>query len=87
MVKNRCLLTAGKRSRALRELMGLSRPRFAELMGMTVKRLENTENKLWRVCDEDFEKVCGTFSEFSDWIAYEDSIEPRLIAWKIADSA
>lgn len=87
MVKNRRLLTAGKRLRALRELMGLSRPQFAELVGMTAKRLENIENELQRMHDEDFEKVCGTFPEFSDWIAYEGSIEPQSIAWKVADSA
>ena len=87
MVKNRRLFTAGKRLRTLRELMGLSRPQFAELVGMTAKRLENIENELQRMHDEDFEKVCGTFPEFSDWIAYEGSIEPQSIAWKVADSA
>ncbi|RTU17902.1 XRE family transcriptional regulator [Pseudomonas aeruginosa] len=87
MVKNRRLFTAGKRLRALRELMGLSRPQFAELVGMTAKRLENIENELQRMHDEDFEKVCGTFPEFSDWIAYEGSIEPQSIAWKIAEAA
>ncbi|HCI3596230.1 TPA: helix-turn-helix transcriptional regulator [Pseudomonas aeruginosa] len=87
MVKNRRLFTASKRLRALRELMGLSRPQFAELVGMTAKRLENIENELQRMHDEDFEKVCGTFPEFSDWIAYEGSIEPQSIAWKVADSA
>ncbi len=87
MVKNRRLFTAGKRLRALRELMGLSRPQFAELVEMTAKRLENIENELQRMHDEDFEKVCGTFPEFSDWIAYEGSIEPQSIAWKVADSA
>ena len=87
MVKNRRLFTAGKRLRALRELMGLSRPQFAELVGMTAKRLENIENELQHMHDEDFEKVCGTFPEFSDWIAYECSIEPQSIAWKVADSA
>ncbi|HHQ2708561.1 helix-turn-helix transcriptional regulator [Pseudomonas aeruginosa] len=87
MVKNRRLFIAGKRLRALRELMGLSRPQFAELVGMTAKRLENIENELQRMHDEDFEKVCGTFPEFSDWIAYEGSIEPQSIAWKVADSA
>ncbi|VFT04944.1 Helix-turn-helix domain [Pseudomonas aeruginosa] len=49
MVKNRRLFTAGKRLRALRELMGLSRPQFAELVGMTAKRLENIENELQRM--------------------------------------
>ncbi|EFQ39478.1 LOW QUALITY PROTEIN: hypothetical protein PA39016_001330094 [Pseudomonas aeruginosa 39016] len=81
------MFTAGKRLRALRELMGLSRPQFAELVGMTAKRLENIENELQHMHDEDFEKVCGTFPEFSDWIAYEGSIEPQSIAWKVADSA
>ncbi|RTT43061.1 helix-turn-helix domain-containing protein, partial [Pseudomonas paraeruginosa] len=46
MVKNRRLFTAGERLRGLRELMGLSRPRFAALVGMKAKRLENIENGL-----------------------------------------
>ncbi|MEG7038139.1 helix-turn-helix transcriptional regulator, partial [Pseudomonas aeruginosa] len=59
MVKDRRLFTACKRLRALRELMGLSRPQFTELAGITAKRLENIENELQRMHDEDFEKICG----------------------------
>lgn len=67
--------------------MGLSRPQFARIVGMKPKRLENIENGLQRMHDEDFEKVCSTFEEFSRWISYEGPIETKSIALEIADSA
>ncbi|WP_048301917.1 helix-turn-helix domain-containing protein, partial [Pseudomonas aeruginosa] len=87
VVRKRCLFRAGERLFGLRGLTGLNRPQFSEVVGMDPKRLENIESGRQRMHDEDFEKVCGTFPEFSDWIAYEGSIEPQSIAWKVADSA
>lgn len=80
-------IAAGERLFGLRGLTGLNRPQFSEVVGMDPKRLENIESGRQRMHDEDFEKVCGTFPEFSDWIAYEGSIEPQSIAWKIAEAA
>ncbi|SQC97098.1 Uncharacterised protein [Pseudomonas aeruginosa] len=87
VVRKRCLFRAGERLFGLRGLTGLNRPQFSEVVGMDPKRLENIESGRQRMHDEDFEKVCGTFPEFSDWIAYEGSIEPQSIAWKIAEAA
>ncbi len=88
VVRKRCLFRAGRAPvfRVAR-LTGLNRPQFSEVVGMDPKRLENIESGRQRMHDEDFEKVCGTFPEFSDWIAYEGSIEPQSIAWKIAEAA
>ena len=53
MTKRRFLFTAGERLRGLRELMGLSRPAFAEIVGIKPKRLENIENGWQKMHDED----------------------------------
>jgi transcriptional regulator with XRE-family HTH domain len=87
MTKKRFLFTAGERLRGLRELMGLSRPAFAEIVGIKPKRLENIENGWQKMHDEDFEKVCSVFEEFSRWIAYEGPVDRQPLELKVADSA
>ncbi|ABR81607.2 MULTISPECIES: helix-turn-helix domain-containing protein [Pseudomonas] len=87
VVRKRCLFRAGERMFGLRTLMGLNRPQFAEIVGMDPKRLENIESGQQRMHDQDFEKVCGTFPEFSDWIAYEGEIETHSAAWRVAEAA
>ncbi|NQD91428.1 helix-turn-helix transcriptional regulator [Pseudomonas sp. CrR25] len=87
MTKKRFLFTAGERLRGLRELMGLSRPAFAEIVGIKPKRLENIENGWQKMHDEDFEKVCSVFEEFSRWIAYEGPLDRQPLELKVADSA
>ncbi|SFO82645.1 helix-turn-helix domain-containing protein [Pseudomonas borbori] len=87
MTKKRFLFTAGERLRGLRELMGLSRPAFAEIVGIKSKRLENIENGWQKMHDEDFEKVCSVFEEFSRWIAYEGPVDRQPMELKVADSA
>ncbi|SDH40155.1 Transcriptional regulator, contains XRE-family HTH domain [Pseudomonas flavescens] len=87
MSNKRFLFTAGERMRALRELMGLSRNAFAEIVGMTAKRIENIENGWQRMHDEDLQKVCSQFEDFSRWIAYEGPLDPLPLQLKVADSA
>lgn len=87
MTKKRFLFSAGERLRGLRELMGLSRPAFAEIVGIKPKRLENIENGLQKMHDEDFEKVCSVYEEFSRWIAYEGPVDRQVAEFKVADSA
>ncbi|MGE8499003.1 MAG: helix-turn-helix domain-containing protein [Pseudomonas sp.] len=87
MTKKRFLFSAGERLRGLRELMGLSRPAFAEIVGIKPKRLENIENGLQKMHDEDFEKVCSVYEEFSRWIAYEGPVDRQIAEFKVADSA
>lgn len=87
MTKKRFLFSAGQRLRGLRELMGLSRPAFSEIVGIKPKRLENIENGLQKMHDEDFEKVCSVYEEFSRWIAYEGPVDRQAMEFKVADSA
>ncbi|TBU95438.1 helix-turn-helix domain-containing protein [Phytopseudomonas dryadis] len=87
MTNKRFLFTAGERMRGLRELMGLSRKAFAEIVGMPPKRVENIENGWQRMHDEDFQKVCSKFEDFSRWIAYEGPIDSLPLQLKVADSA
>ncbi|MHB9798986.1 helix-turn-helix domain-containing protein [Pseudomonas sp. MT3] len=87
MVKKRFLFTAGERLRALRALTGLSRRAFAETVGMKEKDVENIEYGNQRMRDEDFEKVCSEYQDFSRWITYEGPIDSAEVTWKVADSA
>jgi len=87
MVKKRFLFTAGERLRALRALTGLSRRAFAETVGMKEKDVENIEYGNQRMRDEDFQKVCSEYEDFSRWITYEGPIDSTEVTWKVADSA
>ena len=68
MVKKRFLFTAGERLRALRSLTGLSRRAFTETVGMKEKDVENIEYGNQRMRDEDFQKVCSEYEDFSRWM-------------------
>lgn len=87
MVKKNFLFTAGERLRGLRELMGLNRREFAEVVGMKTKNVENIEFGLQRMHDEDFQRVCSVYPDFARWITYEGPVDSVSVAWKIADSA
>lgn len=87
MVKKYFLFTAGERLRALRSLTGLSRRAFADTVGMKPKDVENIEYGKQRMRDEDFQKVCSVYEDFSRWITYEGPIDSVEVTWKVADSA
>lgn len=87
MVRKRFLFTAGERLRAIRELSGLSRRAFAEAVDMKEKDVENIEYGKQRMRDEDFEKVCSVYEDFSRWITYEGPIDSTAVTWQVADSA
>ncbi|MDN6858365.1 helix-turn-helix transcriptional regulator [Pseudomonas sp. CAN2814] len=87
MVKKHFLFTAGERLRALRSLTGLSRRAFAETVGMKPKDVENIEYGNQRMRDEDFQKVCSVYEDFSRWITYEGPLDSARVTWKVADSA
>lgn len=86
-MRKRFLFTAGERLRALRELIGLSRREFADSVGMKEKVVENIEYGRQRMRDEDFQKVCSVYEDFSRWITYEGPIDSSEVQWKVADSA
>ncbi|PAU64069.1 hypothetical protein BZL41_10655 [Pseudomonas sp. PIC25] len=87
MNKKYFMFSAGERMRGLRELAGLSRRKFSMVVGIKPKRLENIENGWQRMHDEDFQKVCSVFPEFSRWISYEGPLDPKPMELKVADSA
>lgn len=86
-MRKRILFTAGERLRALRELTGLSRREFADSVGMKEKDVENIEYSYQRMRDEDFQKVCSVYEDFSRWITYEGPIDSASVTWAVADSA
>ncbi|MDF3931058.1 helix-turn-helix domain-containing protein [Pseudomonas citronellolis] len=87
MDKKRFLFTAGERLRGLRALTGLKRPAFGKIVGMKAKTIENIERGVQRMRDEDFERVCTHFPDFTRWIAYEGPVDRVEVEWKVADSA
>ncbi|AGI25162.1 hypothetical protein H681_16470 [Pseudomonas sp. ATCC 13867] len=54
---------------------------------MKEKDVENIEYGNQRMRDEDFEKVCSEYQDFSRWITYEGPIDSAEVTWKVADSA
>lgn len=86
-MRKRFLFTAGERLRALREITGLSRREFADSVGMKEKDVENIEYNYQRMRDEDFQKVCSVYEDFSRWITYEGPIDSTSVTWTVADSA
>ncbi|MBB4868009.1 hypothetical protein HNP46_006928 [Pseudomonas nitritireducens] len=54
---------------------------------MKAKDVENIEYGNQRMRDEDFEKVCSIYEDFSRWITYEGPLDSPKVTWQVADSA
>ncbi|MCP8466645.1 hypothetical protein NK553_22090 [Pseudomonas sp. ZM23] len=54
---------------------------------MKEKDVENIEYNYQRMRDEDFQKVCSVYEDFSRWITYEGPIDSTSVTWTVADSA
>lgn len=54
---------------------------------MKEKVVENIEYGKQRMRDEDFQKVCSVYEDFSRWITYEGPIDSLSVNWQVADSA
>lgn len=67
-------LKAGERLRGLRELMGLSRPEFAEALGIDPARLRNIELQRTKVNEDDFAAIGSVLPELLPWLTYEAEI-------------
>ncbi|MFS1525791.1 helix-turn-helix domain-containing protein [Microbulbifer sp. 2304DJ12-6] len=67
-------LRAGERLKAIRELMGLTREEFANLLSLDMIRISNIEQKRAKVAEEEFEKVGQRFPELIPYLAYEGDI-------------
>ncbi|MCO1336003.1 helix-turn-helix domain-containing protein [Microbulbifer sp. OS29] len=67
-------LRAGDRLRVIRELMGLTRDEFAELLKMDYVRLRNVEQKRAKVSEFEYEQAGKLFPELIPYFAYEGDI-------------
>lgn len=73
-------LSAGQRLRGMRELMGMDRKEFAELLGFDYSRLTRIELGKQAMHDVDFERVLRVFPHFSHWLTYAGPIDIDSLA-------
>lgn len=62
--------TAGKRLRYIREGIGLTRDAFAEIVGLSTRRLRGLESDEWELQQSDFEAICGQFPWAANWLTH-----------------
>lgn len=67
--------TASQRLRGLRELTGLKRKEFAEIVGIEDSHLKSIELGRAQLNEDDYAKVCRHFPSFTAWLTYEGEID------------
>lgn len=68
-------LTAGKRLQIARELMGISRSDFAEILGIKYLRLVTVENDRGRMSVDDLEQVVRLYPELLNWLVLSTPLD------------
>jgi transcriptional regulator with XRE-family HTH domain len=71
--------TPGKRLKAARTLMGLTRGKFATLSGLEYLRLTNVERDNARMYVDDVVTISNTFPELVDWIMFSKPLDSEQI--------
>lgn len=72
--------SAGKRLHLARELMGVSRSDFAEMIGIKYLRLVTIENERGRMSVEDLTSIVLLFPELLPWLVLETALNPVDLA-------
>lgn len=67
-------LKAAERLKGLRELMGLTRQEFADLVGIETSRIRNIELQRSKIHEEDFAAIGKTLPTLLPWLIYEADI-------------
>lgn len=67
-------LKAGDRFKGLRELMGMTREEFAEVIGIDAPRIKNIELHRRKPNEDDFAAIGKTLPELLPWLVYEADI-------------
>jgi len=65
----------GKRLKAARTMMGLTRGKFAVLTGMDYLRLTNVEKENARMYVDDVITIAKTFPELTNWIIFSTPLD------------
>lgn len=79
-------LTPGKRLQVARELMGISRSDFAEMLGIRYLRLVTIESDRGRMAIDDLEPIAKRYPELINWLILSEPLEiARLQASKNQD--
>jgi transcriptional regulator with XRE-family HTH domain len=72
--------SAGKRLHLARELMGISRSDFAEMVSIKYLRLVTIENERGRMSVEDLTSIVLLFPELLSWLVLETPLTPVDLA-------
>lgn len=67
-------MTAGERIKGLRELMGLSRTEFGELVGIEPARIRNIELLRTKVNEDDFAALGVAVPQLIPWLTYSAAL-------------
>jgi transcriptional regulator with XRE-family HTH domain len=74
--------TASQRLKGLRELTGLKRKEFADILGIDDSHLKSIELGRAELNENDFAKVCRHFPSFTAWLTYEGEIDLAALKQK-----
>lgn len=66
--------TAGARIRDVREMMGLTRQQFAELLKLDPTHIRNVELERSKLNQDDFAAIGQTLPELLPWLTYEADV-------------
>ncbi len=74
--------TASQRLKGLRELTGLKRKEFADIVGIDESHLKSIELNRAQLNEDDYAKVCRHFPSFTAWLTYEGEIDIAALKQK-----
>lgn len=63
-----------RRIKKIREKEGISRTKFAELIGTTERKIQNVEQELQRVQDDLIENIIKKFPQYAYWLVTGETI-------------
>lgn len=63
-----------RRIKKIREKEGISRTKFAELIGTTERKIQNVEQELQRVQDDLIESIIKKFPQYAYWLVTGQTI-------------
>ncbi len=73
-------ISAAKRVKAVRELLGLTRPAFCELVGIEFSRMATLEHDRARMSVEELALIDNVLPEFTTYLLHGKSLDLALLS-------
>ena len=70
---------AGERLKVVRDLMGVTRQDFADMLGIDFIRLRNVEQLRARMSEDEFAVIGEQFPELMPWLVYEGPVDLQAL--------